>query len=93
MRSYFKKLFRDNVINQVLGKYDQYHDVYVLNVKMNNNPNDYVTWVYSDEGDNKGWYGRLTFNPEDMCRVNSKFFSLVKSTNTINQQEEIHFME
>jgi hypothetical protein len=42
---------------------------------MNNNPNDYVTWVYSDEGDNKGWYGRLTFNPEDMCRVNSKFFS------------------
>jgi hypothetical protein len=62
---------------------------------MNNNPNDYVTWVYSDEGDNKGWYGRLTFNPEDMCRVNSKFFSfkMVKSTNTINQQEEIHFME
>ncbi len=73
MRSYFKKLFRDNVINQVLGKYDQYHDVYVLNVKMNNNPNDYVTWVYSD--DNNGWLGRITFNPEDMCRVNSKFFS------------------
>jgi hypothetical protein len=43
------------MINQVLGKYDQYHDVYVLNVKMNNNPNDYVTWVYSDEGDNNGW--------------------------------------
>jgi hypothetical protein len=29
---------------------------------MNNNPNDYVTWVYSDEGDNKGWYGRLTYS-------------------------------
>jgi hypothetical protein len=49
---------------------------------MNNNPNDYVTWVYSDEGDNKGWYGRLTYS-----------FKMVKSTNTINQQEEIHFME
>lgn len=71
MKSYFKKLFRDNVINQVIGKYDQYHDVYVLNVKYNST--DYVTWVYSDS--DNGWLGRITFNPENMCRVNSKFFS------------------
>jgi len=71
MKSYFKKLFRDNVINQVIGKYDQYHDVYVLNIKYNDT--EYVTWVYSDF--NNGWLGRITFNPENMCRVNSKFFS------------------
>ena len=71
MTNYFKKLFRDNVINQVIGRYDQYHDVYILNVKFNTT--EYVTWVYSDLDD--GWLGRLTFNPEDMCRVNSKFFS------------------
>lgn len=73
MNSYFKKLFRDNIINQIIGEYDQYHDVYVLNIKMNNNPDDYVTWVYSDK--DNGWLGRIKFNPEDMCRVNGKFLS------------------
>jgi len=32
-----------------------------------------VTWVYSDK--DNGWLGRITFNPEDMCRVNGKFLS------------------
>lgn len=71
MTNYFKKLFRDNTINRIIGKYDQYHDVYILNVKYNST--EYVTWVYSDS--DNGWLGRVTFNPEDMCRVNSKFFS------------------
>lgn len=73
MNSYFKKLFRDNVINNIIGEYDQHHDIFVLNIKMNNNANDYVTWVYSDK--DNGWLGRITFNPEDMCRVNGKFLS------------------
>lgn len=71
MNSYFKKLFRDNTIDNIIGEYDQYHDVYVLNVKFNGN--QYVTWVYSDRYN--GWLGRITFNPEDMCRVNGKFLS------------------
>lgn len=71
MTNYFKKLFRDNTINEILGRYDQYHDVYILNIKYNNT--EYVTWAYSDSDD--GWLGRITFNPEGMCRVNSKFFS------------------
>lgn len=71
MTGYFKKLFRDNTINQIIAKYDQYHDVYVLNIKYNNT--EYVTWIYSDS--DNGWLGRITFNPEDMCRVNTKFFS------------------
>ena len=73
MTYYFKKLFRDNVINEVLGKYDQHHGVYFLNVKMNNNPNDYVTWVYSDTAN--GWLSLATFNPEDMISINGKFLS------------------
>ncbi len=71
MRSYFKKLFRDNTINHVNGKYDQYNDFYLLNIQYNDT--EYVTWVYSDK--DNGWLGRLTFNPEDMIRVNSKFLS------------------
>jgi hypothetical protein len=70
IKSLLKKLFRD-VIRQVIGKYDQYHDCYILNVKYG--VDQYVTWVYSD--DSNGWLGRITFNPEDMCRVNGKFFS------------------
>lgn len=71
MNSYFKNLFRDNEINQVIGKYDQYNDVYIVNIKYNGT--EYVTWVYSDKYD--GWLGKTTFNPEDMCRVNNRFFS------------------
>lgn len=71
MNSYFKKLFRDNVINQIIGEYDQHHDVFVLNIKYNGN--QFVTWVYSDK--DNGWLGRITFNPEDLCRVNGKFLS------------------
>jgi len=71
MNSYFKKLFRDNVIDNIIGEYDQYHDVFVLNIKYNTN--QYVTWIYSDK--DNGWLGRISFNPEDMCRVNGKFLS------------------
>jgi len=71
MNAYFKKLFRDNVINQIIGEYDQYHDVFVLNIKYNSG--SYVTWIYSDK--NNGWLGRLPFNPEDMCRINGKFLA------------------
>lgn len=71
MKSYFKSLFRNNVINHVNGKYDQFNDFYYLNIQYNTN--QYVTWVYSDE--DNGWLGRITFNPEDMCRINGKFLS------------------
>jgi len=71
MNSYFKKLFRDNVIDQIIGEYDQYHDVFVLNIKYNGD--QFVTWIYSDK--DNGWLGRLPFNPEDLCRVNGKFLA------------------
>jgi hypothetical protein len=71
MTSYFKTLFRDNEINHINGKYDQFNGFYYLNIQYN--INQYVTWVYSDK--DNGWLGRITFNPEDMCCVNGKFFS------------------
>lgn len=71
LKNYFKTLFRDNVINHVNGTYDQFNDVYVLNIQYNTS--SYVTWVYSDK--DNGWLGRMTFNPEDMCCINGKFLS------------------
>jgi hypothetical protein len=71
MRDYFKTLFKNNIITQIIGKYDQFYDVYILNIKYNNN--QFVTWVYSDR--DNGWYGRVTFNPEDMIRINGLLFS------------------
>ncbi len=71
LKNYFKTLFRDNVINHVNGTYDQFNDVYVLNIQYNTS--SYVTWVYSDK--DNGWLGRMTFNPEDMCCINGKFLA------------------
>ena len=71
LRSYFKTLFRDNTINHINGKYDQFNGFYILNIQYNNS--SYVTWVYSDSDD--GWLGRITFNPEDMCSINGKFLA------------------
>jgi hypothetical protein len=71
MKNYFKTLFRDNVINYINGKYDQFNDYYILHIQYNNS--SYVTWVYSDK--DNGWLGKITFNPEDMCCVNGKFLS------------------
>jgi hypothetical protein len=75
MRTYFKKLFRDNTINEIIGRYDQFYDYYLLNIKYTdkNGVSKYVTWAFSDKVN--GWLTRLTFNPEDMCRVNSQFIS------------------
>lgn len=67
----FTKLFRDNVINNIIGEYDQHLNVYIMNVKYNTN--QYVTWLYSDESN--GWVTTQTFNPEDMCRMNGEFYS------------------
>ena len=71
LTNYWKTLFRDNTINYINGKYDQFNNVYYLNIKYNEA--SYVTWVYSDK--DNGWLGRITFDPEDMCSINGKFFS------------------
>jgi len=77
MRSYFKKLFRDNTILHINGKYDQFFNIYVLNIQYNDgSDNRYVTWIYSDEAN--GWLSTQSFNPEDMIRLNGQFYSFNK---------------
>ncbi len=71
MTDYFKKLFRDNEIDNIIGAYDAFYDIYFLNIKYNTN--QYVTWVFSDS--DKGFLTRETFNPEDMVRLNNEFIS------------------
>jgi len=71
MRSYFRTLFKENTINHVNGKYDQFNNVYILNIQYNGN--NYRTWVYSDE--HNGWLTTQSFNPEDMIRLNGNFYS------------------
>jgi hypothetical protein len=85
MRSYFKKLFRNNTINHINGKYDQYNDFYILNIQYNDT--EYVTWVYSDK--DNGWLGRLKFNPEDMIRINNHFVSFKNGEIYLHNQEDI----
>jgi hypothetical protein len=85
MRSYFKNLFRNNTINHINGKYDQFNDFYILNIQYNNT--EYVTWVYSDSND--GWLGRLKFNPEDMIRINNHFVTFKNGEIYLHNQEDV----
>jgi hypothetical protein len=83
MRSYFKELFRDNVINHIKGTYDQYYDLYILNIQMNTT--DYITWIYSDK--DNGWLSTQRFNPEDMVRVNGNLYSFKNGEIFVHNQE------
>lgn len=82
-KNYFRKLFRDNKINNIIGAYDLFHDYYYLNIKYNDT--EYVTWVYSDTDD--GWLGKIKFNPEDMLRINNDFISF-KDGNVYKHNQE-----
>jgi hypothetical protein len=89
MRTYFKKLFRDNTINEIIGRYDQFYDYYLLNIKYTdkNNISKYVTWAFSDKVN--GWLTRITFNPEDMTRINSHFVSFKNGEIWLHNQDTL----
>lgn len=75
MKDYFKRLFRDNKIDNIIGQYDSFYDIYLCNIKYTTKENEskYVTWVYSNDAD--GFAARQTFNPEEMLRVNNQLLS------------------
>lgn len=82
MRDYFKTLFRDNEIVNVIGQYDAFFDIYIMNIKYKIKGKDYtslpvkydyVTWSYSPEVN--GFLGRQSFDPDSMLRVNNEFLS------------------
>ena len=68
---YFKKLFRDNVIENIISEYDSFYDTYILNIKYNKNK--YVTWLYSPIAD--GFLTRVTFNPDCMISSSNNLIS------------------
>ncbi|HEY6143734.1 MAG TPA: hypothetical protein VIV55_10020 [Flavobacterium sp.] len=74
MTNYFKELFKNTTILNIIGEYDRRNDFYVLNIKyVENSITKYVTWFYSDKYN--GWCLRQTFNPMDMCALNNNFLS------------------
>lgn len=88
MTNYFKKLFRDTVINSINAEYDQYNHLYVLNIKYTENAvQKYVTWFYSDKFN--GWTTRMSFNPQEMCSLNSNLISFNAGEAYIHNQPKI----
>jgi hypothetical protein len=87
MTNYFRKLFRENEIIQIHGKYDQYHDHYLLNIQYRdkNDVLNFVTWAYSDR--HNGWLMKESFNPEDMIRVNNHLVSFKNGEIYLHNQE------
>jgi hypothetical protein len=71
MTDYFKKLFRDNTINNIIGSYDSFYDTYVLNIKYNGD--EYVTWLYSDEAG--GFLTKVSYDPDSMIKLNNEFIT------------------
>ena len=71
MSDYFKTLFRDEQITNIISAFDSFYDIYILNIKT---PSNYYTWYYSPKVD--GFITRATFNPDAMTRLNNKMFSL-----------------
>jgi len=85
MKSYFKNLFRNNTINDIIGRYDQFLNMYIMNIKYDGD--QYITWLYSDEFN--GWTCRHTFNPETMTRINNQFYSFKNGEIFLHNQEGV----
>lgn len=85
MKSYFKNLFRNNTINDIIGRYDQFLNMYIMNIKYNGD--QYITWLYSDEFN--GWTCRQTFSPETMTRINNQFYSFKNGEIFLHNQEGV----
>ena len=86
LRDYFKVLFRDNEIVNIISQYDSFFNVWILNIKyiikgkiyeIGSKGYDYVTWIYSP--DVNGFLGRQTFDPDSMLRVNNELLSFLGS--------------
>ncbi len=82
-KNHFRKLFRNNTINSINGQYDQFNDFFILNIRYNDT--QFETWVYSDK--DNGWLGKISFNPDDMIRINNEFISF-KNGNVYKGNQE-----
>lgn len=81
MTSYFRNLFSENEITQIIGCYDDYYDVYMINIKyIEDEEEKYVTWGYKENINESGggWVTKQTFNPQEMIKYVNTFISFDK---------------
>jgi hypothetical protein len=71
MTDYFKRLFRDNTITNIISAYDSFYDIYIVNVKYTDG---YVTWYYSPR--DEGFLTRVPLNPDAFVRMNNRLYSV-----------------
>jgi len=72
--SFFRNLFAENTIDEIIGCYDEFNDIYFINVKYNN---DYITVGYKNSVNQQGggWVTEQFFNPEEMITYDGNFVS------------------
>lgn len=71
MTDYFKTLFRDSSITNIISAYDSFYDIYIVNIKY---VGGYVTWYYSPR--EEGFLTRVPLNPDAFVRMNNKLYSV-----------------
>jgi len=75
MRSYFRNLFNEENVGQIIGGYDDFYNTYILNLDLGSGK--YETWFWK-EGINErggGWISNQRFFPEDMVSINGNFYT------------------
>lgn len=70
MNDYFKTFFRDNKIENIIGCYDSFYNIYILNIKTDS---QFVTWYYDTQMN--GFATRADFNPDAMVSFNNRLFT------------------
>jgi hypothetical protein len=91
MGSYFRNLFLENQITHIVGCYDDFYNVYMLNIKyIEEGEEKYITWGYKEDINETGggWVTKQTFNPQEMIKYVNTFISFDKGNLYIHNARE-----
>lgn len=91
LTSYFRNLFLQNEIINIIACYDNYYDVYMVNIKyIEDEVEKYVTWGYKEAINERGggWVTKQSFNPQEMIGLISTFVSFDKGNLYIHNARE-----
>jgi hypothetical protein len=91
MGSYFRNLFLENQITHIVGCYDDFYNVYMLNIKyIEKGEEKYITWGYKEDINETGggWVTKQTFNPQEMIKYVNTFISFDKGNLYIHNARE-----
>jgi len=86
-KSFFRNLFLESNITEILGCYDDFNDMYMINVKYNS---QYITVGYKENINQQGggWVTEQSFNPQEMLTYNGNFLSFDKGDLYIHNDRE-----